>query len=147
VAPNTTEDGELLVAALPELKQRTGLDALYTDGAFGGPQSDTILQQQQVALIQTAIIGRKPDPKRLHLADFAIAQDEQGQPLTATCPQGQTVAVTPARQPGRWAAQFDQAACFTCPLYAAARCPQRPDPRRRSLRLAPLAAHGVCCSC
>ena len=42
VAPNTAEDGELLVAALPELKQRTDLDTLYTDGAFGGPQSDTV---------------------------------------------------------------------------------------------------------
>ena len=37
VAPNTTEDDALLAAALPELKQRTDLDTLYTDGAYGGP--------------------------------------------------------------------------------------------------------------
>jgi hypothetical protein len=104
VAPNTAEDGELLVAALPELKQRTGVDTLYTDGAFGGPQSDLVLRDQQVTLIQTAIIGRKPDAERLHLTDFAITQDDQGVPLTITCPQGQTVAVTPGRRSQRFAA-------------------------------------------
>jgi len=135
VAPNTTEDGELLAAALPALKQRTGVDTLYTDGAFGGPQSDTVLREQQVTLIQTAIIGRKPDPERLRLADFAITQDAQGCPLTITCPQGQTVAVTPGRTPQRFAAQFATATCETCPLYAAGRCPPQPDNRRRSLQL------------
>ena len=135
VAPNTTEDGELLAAALPGLKQRTGLDTLYTDGAFGGPQSDRVLRDQQVTLIQTAIIGRKPDAQRLHLADFAITQDAQGIPLTLTCPQGQTVAVTEGRTPQRFAAQFDPATCEICPLYAAGRCPPQPDNRRRSLQL------------
>ena len=99
VAPNTAEDGELLVAALPELKQRTDLDTLYTDGAFGGPQSDTVLREQRVTLIQTAIKGRKPDTAKLHLADFAITQDVQGVPLEITCPQGQTVAVTAGASP------------------------------------------------
>ena len=99
VAPNTAEDGELLVAALPELMQRTDLDTLYTDGAFGGPQSDTVLREQRVTLIQTAIKGRKPDTAKLHLADFAITQDVQGVPLEITCPQGQTVAVTAGAKP------------------------------------------------
>jgi len=135
VAPNTTEDGALLVAALPDLKQRTGLNTLYTDGAYGGPQSDTVLREQQVTLIQTAIVGSKPDPEQLHLADFAITQDDQGLPLTITCPQGQTVAITPGCKPQRFAAQFDIATCETCPLYTAGRCPPQPDNRRRSLRL------------
>jgi hypothetical protein len=135
VAPNTTEDGELLAAALPALKQRTGVDTLYTDGAFGGPHSDTVLREQQVTLIQTASIGRKPDPAWLHLADFAITQDDQGVPLTITCPQGQAVAVTPGRTPQRFAAQFDTATCETCPLDAAGRCPPQPDNRRRRLQI------------
>ena len=135
VAPNTAEDGELLVAALPALKQRTGLDTLYTDGAYGGPESDPVLRDQQVTLIQTAIVGTKPNPEKLHLMDFAITQDAQGVPLTITCPQGQTVPVTPGRKPGRFAADFAGATCETCPLYLAGRCPPQPDHRRRSLRL------------
>jgi len=135
VAPNTTEDGALLAAALPALKQRTDLDTLYTDGAYGGPQSDTVLREQQVILIQTAIAGSKPDPEKLHLADFAITQDGQGLPLTITCPQGQTVPVAAGPKPQRFGADFASATCETCPLYAAGQCPPRPDNRRRSLRL------------
>lgn len=135
VAANTTDDDALLVAALPELKQRTDLATLYTDGGYGGPQSDPVLRAQQVILIQTAIKGRKPDTGKLHLADFTIAQDAAGVPLAITCPEGQTVPVTPGTKPQRFAAQFTPATCETCPLYAAGRCPPQPDQRRRSLRL------------
>ena len=135
VAANTTEDDVLLVATLLELKPRTDLDTLYTDGGYGGPQSDPILGEQQVTLIQTAIKGRKPDASKLHLADFTIAQDAAGVPLAITCPEGQTVPVTPGTQPQRFAANFASATCETCPLYAAGRCPPQPDNRRRSLRL------------
>jgi hypothetical protein len=125
----------LLTAALPELKQRTDLDTLYTDGAYGGPQGDTVLREQQVTLVQTAIKGRKPDPATLHLADFVITQDAAGVPLEITCPEGQTVPVTPGGKPQRFAAQFAPPTCEACPLYAAGRCPPQPDNRRRSLRL------------
>lgn len=135
VAANTTEDDVLLVATLRELKPRTDLDTLYTDGGYGGPQSDPILREQQVTLIQTAIKGRKPDASKLHLADFTIAQDAAGVPLAITCPEGQTVPVTPGAKPQRFAADFASATCETCPLYAAGRCPPQPDNRRRSLRL------------
>lgn len=135
VAPNTAEDDALLAAALGELKQRTGLDTLYTDGGYGGPVSDPSLCAQQVTLIQTAIKGRKPARDKLHLADFAITSDEQGVPLAITCPQGQTAPITPGRKPGRFAAEFVRATCESCPLYSAGRCPPQPDNRRRSLRL------------
>jgi hypothetical protein len=135
VAPNTTDDDALLVAALPELKQRTDLGTLYTDGGYGGPQSDPVLREQQVILIQTAIKGRKPDSGKLHLADFTIVQAAEGVPLAITCPEGQTVPVTPGTKPQRFAAQFTTATCETCPLYAAGRCPPQPDHRRRSVRL------------
>lgn len=135
VAPNTTEDGELLVAALPELKQRMDLDTLYTDGGFGGPQSDPVLREHQVILIQTAIKGRRPDSTKLHLADFAITHDAQGVPLAITCPQDQTVPITRGAKPQRFAAAFARTTCATCPLYTSGRCPPQPDNRRRSLRL------------
>lgn len=135
VAPNTTEDSALLIAALPELKQRTALDTVYTDAVYGSPEADSALRAAQVTLIQTAIRGRKPNPEKLHLADFAITQDAQGHPLDITCPQGRTVPVVPNGQPQRFAAEFTSPLCLTCPLYLAERCPPRPDNRRRSLRL------------
>jgi hypothetical protein len=135
VAPNTAEDSALLAAVLPELKQRTDLNTLHTDAAYGSPEADTVLRAAQVSLIQTAIRGRKPNPGKLHLADFAITQDAQGLPLDITCPQGQAVPVTPSGKPQRFAAEFDRAICATCPLYTTGRCPPQPDNRRRSLRL------------
>jgi len=135
VAPNTAEDSALLVAVLPELKQRTNLDTLHTDATYGSPEADTVLRATQVTLIQTAIRGRKPNSEKLHLVDFAITQDAQGRPLDITCPQGQTVAITPSSKPQRFAAEFTRATCETCPLFITGRCPPQPDNRRRSLRL------------
>ena len=119
VAPNTAEDGALLAAVLPALKQRTGLETLFTDGAYGGPQSDQVLCQQGVNLVQSAICGSQPNAEQLHLADFAIRQDAQGVPLEITCPQGQAVPVVPKSKPQRFKADFDPTVCAACPLYAA----------------------------
>ena len=135
VAPNSTEDGALLVAALPELKQRTALDTLHTDGAFGGPQSDVVLREQQVTLIQTAITGPRPSTNMMRLADFAISQDAQGVPLALTCPQGQCVPVLADPAAQRFIVDFAATTCALCPLYLAGRCPPQPDHRRRSFRL------------
>jgi hypothetical protein len=130
VASNNTQDSALLKAALPDLKRRTGLDTLYTDGAFGSPENDVVLQAQQVTLLQTGILGKQPTADRLHLADFVITQDAAGFPLEATCPQGQTTPVTSGRRPGRFSARFDPQVCCGCPLGQAKRCPPQPDPRR-----------------
>jgi len=135
VAPNSTEDGALLVAALPALKQRTALDTLHTDGAFGGPQSDVVLREQQVTLIQTAITGPRPSTTMMRLADFAISQDAQGVPLALTCPQGQCVPVLADPTAQRFIVDFAATTCALCPLYLAGRCPPQPDHRRRSFRL------------
>ncbi|MEJ2362880.1 MAG: CHASE2 domain-containing protein, partial [Gammaproteobacteria bacterium] len=91
-APNCTDDSQLLAEALPNLKERTDLERLYSDGGYGGPQADVALQEQKVELVQTAIRGRQSDPEKLHLADFEIKLDkESGKPLQVTCPQGQHV--------------------------------------------------------
>lgn len=135
VAPNTAEDSALLVAVLPELKQRTNLHTLHTDATYGSPEADSVLREEQVTLIQTAIRGRRPNAEKLHLADFAITRDAQGLPLDITCPQGQLVPVTPSGKPQRFAAEFASTTCETCPLFTTGRCPPQPDNRRRSLRL------------
>ncbi len=135
VAPNDTDDSALLVAVLPELKQRTDLDTLHSDAPYGGPQSDVVLREQQVALIQTGICGSKPSTSKLHLADFAITQDAHGLPLALTCPQGQAVPVIADPEAQRFLVDFPADICTHCPLYLEGRCPPQPDHRRRSFRL------------
>lgn len=131
VAPNNTDDAVLLVEALPSLVARSEVDTLYTDGTYGSVAGDRLLHEQQVEHIQSAIRGNKPDPDKLSLADFVIAQDEAGKPTQLTCPAGQQVAVTSARTTG-FVARFDPARCAACPLQLAGRCrttPQTRDPR------------------
>ena len=126
VAPNNIDDGQLLAEALPNLKARTDLDTLVTDGGYCSEVSDTALQEQDVTLIQTAIRGAQPDPDKFTLADFDIQQDKQGHPTTLTCPQGQTVPVTAGRTTG-WQAHFDPTICSTCPFQQSRRCRTQPQ--------------------
>jgi hypothetical protein len=130
VAPNTTDDCQLLAEALPNLKQRTKLETIYTDGGHGGPATDAVLQEQQVEHIQTAIRGRTPNPEKLNLADFTIKFNEDSQPVKVTCPQGQTETVHSTSQKKAFVAHFTAEVCQICPL--ADKCPTRPgsrDPR------------------
>lgn len=131
VAPNNVDDGQLLAEALPNLKERTDLDTMFTDGGYGGEASDEALQAQDTQLIQTAIRGGKPNPNKFSLADFDLQTDEDGKPATITCPQGQTVSVQQGRTTG-WQARFDPDICATCPFQASGQCrakPQKRDPR------------------
>jgi len=131
VAPNNTDDSQLLAEALPSLQERTDLDTLMTDGGFGGEASDTALEGQDVKLIQTAIRGPKPNSHQFHLADFDILFDPQDTPTDITCPYGQNVPITPARTTGLQA-RFHPEICSACPFHQEERCrahPQNRDPR------------------
>jgi len=135
VAPNNTDDSQLLAEALPGLQERTDLDTLFTDGSFGGEAGDAALEGQDVQLIQTAIRGPKPDPHKFHLADFDIHCDQQGTPTEITCPYGQSVAITPARTTGLHA-RFDPDVCSACPFHRDGRCRAKPQKRDRRYLLA-----------
>ena len=135
VAPNNTNDNTLLLEALPDLKERTGIETLYTDGPYAGPEVDQVLQQHQVTQIQTGINGKVPDPSKLHLADFEIQQDVNGVPTCVTCPKGQTVPAQLSSRKRGYRADFDPQVCQDCPFHLEARCPARPGKKRASLRL------------
>jgi hypothetical protein len=131
VAPNNVDDTALLDEALPDLKERTDLETLYTDGGYGSPETDDALRENNVTQIQTAIRGRKPSTEKLHLSDFEIKQTEEGKPTQITCPQGQKVKVQSSSQKKSFVAHFETDACQSCPFSSI--CPAKPgkrDPRR-----------------
>jgi len=123
VAPNNTQDTRLLCEALPNLKERTGLTDLYGDGGYGSKASDLVLHDQGVALHQTHLRGKVPNPTSYCLADFDITFVEDGKPATLGCPHGQIVPIQPARK--RWLARFDADKCQTCPAFQT-QCGARP---------------------
>ena len=120
VAPNTTDDSVLLAEALPDLKARTGVDAVFTDGSYGSPNNDALLAGHPVTLIQTAMRGRPQDPERFPLEDFYIQEDGSGQVEQITCPKGKSAAVSGSTSGQAWVAVFGQA-CDTC--VEQGRCP------------------------
>jgi hypothetical protein len=131
VASNTVADPHLLNEALPDLKQRTDLHTLITDGGFPSEANDNDLRNLEVRLIQTGIRGTQPDPNRFNLTDFQVEQDASGHPTCVTCPNRQSALATPGKTSG-WFARFPAEACSVCPFQLNQRCRARPqmrDPR------------------
>lgn len=122
-APNLAEDADLLVAALPGLKVRTGVETLYNDAAFCSPAADQILREHHVTQIPTGLRGYAPNPKCLGLSDFQVGCNSEGVPQQIACPQGQRVPVTPGHRPQCYVARFDPAVCQTCAFQT--RCPSK----------------------
>lgn len=126
---NNTDDAAMLAEVLPEIKERTGVDEMHTDGGYNSPEVDETMQEQQVQQIQTAIRGRKPAAEKLGLEDFEWQVDvDDGQPQSVTCPQGQQAEATAGRKEGRYRAAFDSSRCESCPLRD--QCPTEPLKRR-----------------
>jgi hypothetical protein len=113
-APNTTDDAILLEEALPSLKARTDVDEMHTDGGYNSETVDKKMREQGVDHVQTAIRGGAPAADRLGLADFEIETTDQGQPVSVTCPQGQTATVESGRKPHRYLARLDTTQCAGC---------------------------------
>lgn len=134
VASNNVDDAQMMEEAVPELKERTGLKTLYTDGGYGSPAADQTMLKAGVEQVQTAIRGRIPSNEKLNLSDFVIKQTEEGKPTQITCPQGQTVKVQSSSQKKSFVAHFAEDGCDACPFSAI--CPARPGKRdeRRHLR-------------
>jgi len=113
-APNTTDDATLLEEALPALKTHTDVDEMHTDGGYNAETVDKTMREQSVDHVQTAIRGGAPAADRLGLADFEIKTTDQGQPVTVTCPQGQTASVEAGRKSHRYLARLDGTQCAGC---------------------------------
>ncbi len=134
VAPNKTDDETLLAEIVPDLKRRTEVAVLHTDGGYTGPLADQITREHEIVQIPSAIRGEAPAADKLHLADFAIHHDDQKQPAGITCPQGQTVPLLIGRTKG-FIAHFDPATCHGCPFHTTDRCPAELSGRGRYFRL------------
>jgi hypothetical protein len=134
VAPNNVDDADLLIQSVPGLKKRTGLETLYTDGAYGSPAADEQLIEQNIELLQTGIRGGSPMADKLSLSQFDFTTNEKGKPLSITCPNGQAVPVDMGRTTG-YIARFDPQICQTCPFALQNRCRATPGKRDPSFKL------------
>ena len=129
--PNNTDDAAMLDETLPGLKERTGVEHMYTDGGYNSPKVDETMREQRVEQVQSAIRGRKPSEEKLGLDDFDWETNAEGQPENVTCPHGQSVSVDPGRKENRYCASFDASECKACsfrdqcPAHLLKRVPKR----------------------
>jgi len=126
VTANNVDDPQLLLEALPNLKERTALDTLYTDGGFGSYAVDRAMQEHQVEHMPTGIRGRQPNPEKPGLFNFEVQYDPANQPIQIQCPDGQSVAVEQGNQKIGFVARFDPAICLDCPFGQSNQCPAKP---------------------
>jgi len=80
--PNVTNDDDMLVEAVPSLKERLGIEEVQTDGAYNSDESFKVLRDNGIELIQTAIRGHSPH-EHLGLDKFEIATSSAESTLEA----------------------------------------------------------------
>jgi len=122
-APNVANDDDLLIEALPSLKERLDVNELYTDGGYNSLESHEAMRDLEVEHVQMAIRGHAPH-RYLGLNTFDIATSGQGVPETITCPNDQQLEVKPSRGKGRYLARFDAVRCARCPYVGRCRTHQ-----------------------
>ena len=130
VAPNTTDDAELLARSLEAQSDRDlAVDQMTTDGGFTGPTGETACSDHEVQLRPTRVRGGRCAPGRLRWEDYtwilgvageAEAGDEEGRPVAVVCPEGQRGMIEPGKNEGRLIARFEPGACAGCPLRGGA---------------------------
>jgi hypothetical protein len=114
---NNTDDAAMLNEALPDLKERTAVEQMNTDGGYNSPDVDKRMRELGVEQVQSAIRGRKPSEEKLGREDLRWELDADGTPQTVTCPNGQQAEVTAGRKDDRCRAAFDAAVCESCSFH------------------------------
>jgi hypothetical protein len=122
VAPNTTDDGELLRRSLEAQSERSvAPEQMTVDGGFTGPTAEEACETHQTNLRPTRIRGGRSDPDRLGWEDYEwIGGAEEGRPTGVVCPKGEEGTVESGEAEGRLIARFEPGACEGCPLLGGA---------------------------
>lgn len=108
VETNNTDDAKILEKRLPFMIDKTpDLDEYHSDGGYGSPNVDLIMNKHSITQIQNAIRGRKA------AAEFTIREDELGQ-YWVSCKNGETAIAKKADK--RYKAVFDYYKCQKCPF-------------------------------
>ena len=128
VDSNFTDDEKLAVEAVPDLKARTDLAVLWTDGGYNGSAAAAAMRKNKIVHIPTNVRGCHPSPGRLGRDSFCWEINNEGEPVTVGCPGGQLVEVRAGRKAANHLADFDATLCHACSL--ADECPTEPKKLR-----------------
>lgn len=82
--PNNTPDDTMLSERISQIKDRTEVAQMITDGGYSGTKAESACRQESVTLVPTEVKGRKLDPDEISLAQFDIKANQ-----VLSCPIGQ----------------------------------------------------------
>jgi hypothetical protein len=117
VAPNQTDDAELLARSLDNQAEREiEVEKATTDGGYTGPVAEAACERHGVELRATRMRGGQSSADRLGWEAYTWELDENEQAVRVTCPQGQSVPLEPGQGSERFIARFDPDRCTACPL-------------------------------
>lgn len=115
VVPNNVDDAKILEERLPEIISKTpDLSEYHSDGNYGSPSVDEIMERNKIIQIQNALRGRKA------YAKMEIKEDGS-QNYWVTCENGQRVRAgmaTKGKNAIRHKVEFNYEKCLQCPLNA-----------------------------
>jgi hypothetical protein len=129
-AQNRIHDTKLLDEALPELKARTGLKKIVTDGGYVSPDIDLALGN--IEQITTGLTGTLPDHQdgKLALSDFVMELSPESEVTQAACPAGQPATIQPLPSGKSFRLLFEPSACQACAFFQQGQCPIRVNPKK-----------------
>lgn len=111
VYTNNTADDTILTERIPQIKARTGVEQMITDGGYSGGKAESACQQESVILIPTEVKGRKLAVDKISLAQFNFEAN-----LLITCPEGQSpLSQKHKPEKGHHIVHFAKEICSSCP--------------------------------
>ena len=132
LAPNATDDGQLLADSLAEQSGRgITVKQMTVDGGYTGKTGETACRDHQVQMLPTRIRGRRTASDRWGWEEYTWFLDNDDLPRRVVCPQGQVAMLETGRK-GDWLlARFDRTACADC-LFYQQQCRVRPNKHKPS---------------
>ena len=117
VEPNQTDDATLMEQALDDQAEREiGVDRVTTDGGYTGPRGEAACEKHNVELRATRMRGGRSAADKWGWEEYTWEVDDEGTPVSVTCPQGCTAGLVPGRAQGRFVARFAPECCRDCPF-------------------------------
>jgi Transposase DDE domain len=131
-AENRTADTKLMSDALPQLKARTELQKMVTDGGYVGPEIDQAMRRHEVEQITTGLTGTLPDHQdgKLALSDFEMGLSREGEVIQATCPAGCSATIQPTPSGKSFRLLFEPSGCQACAFFQQRQCPVQINPKK-----------------
>jgi hypothetical protein len=118
VEPNRTDDATLMEQALDNQAEREiEVDRVTTDGGYTGPQGEAACEKHDVELRATRMRGGHSAADKWGWEEYTWEVDDEGTPVSVTCPQGCKADLLPGRAEGRFIARFDPDCCADCPFF------------------------------